>query len=99
MKKLYIQEEIMNSNFEWHKLQTNERVQGALRDASAYRLSRQATAGRSHKSLPSKVILLLGAIWFLIGLLFSGGTPARSAFTENQEANIRKPVFQQKPVF
>jgi hypothetical protein len=89
----------MSSNFEWQKLQTHERVQGALQDASAYRLSRQGTPGRSHKSLSSKVILLLGVIGFLIRLLFLGGTPARSAYTENQEANIQKPGFSIKTGF
>jgi hypothetical protein len=93
MKKLFIQEEIMSSNFEWQKLQTNERVQGALRDASAHRLSRQGTTGRSHKSLSSKIILLLGVIWLLIGHLLSGCTPARSEYAESQGVNIRNPGF------
>jgi hypothetical protein len=89
----------MNSNFEWQKHQTNERVQGALQEASAYRLSRQGTTGRSRKSLSSKIILLLGVIWLLIGLLVPGCTPARSAYAENQGANVTIPVFQQIPGF
>jgi hypothetical protein len=77
----------MNSNFEWQKLQAHERVQGALQDGLAHRLSRQSTTGRSRKSLTSKTILLLVVIWLLIGLLLSGCTPSRSAYAENQGAN------------
>jgi hypothetical protein len=93
IKILNIQEEIMSSNFEWEKLQTHERVQGALQDALTHRLARQGTAGRSHKSLSSKIILPLGVIWLLIRLLLSGCTPARSAYAENQSGNIQTPVF------
>jgi hypothetical protein len=81
----------MNSNFEWQKHQAHERVQGALQDALAHRLSRQGTTGRSRKSPYFKTILLMGMIWLLIGLLLSGCTPTKSAYAESQGENA--PIF------
>jgi hypothetical protein len=77
----------MNSNFEWQKLQTRERVQGALQDGLAHRLSHQSSTGRSRKSITFKKILLLVVIGLLIGPLLSGCTPSKSAYAENPGAD------------
>jgi hypothetical protein len=84
---LFTQEEIMNSNFEWQKQHANERVQGALRDAAAYRLSNERSRTRSFGSTSSKAALLLGIVWFLIGLLLSGCVSTETAHAEQTSSD------------
>ena len=77
----------MNSNFEWQKHQANERVQGALRDAAAYRLSNERPRTRSYGSFSIKAVLLLGIVWFLTGLLLSGCVSTETAHAEQTSSD------------
>jgi hypothetical protein len=77
----------MNSNFEWQKHQANERVQGALRDAAAYRLSNESPRTRSYGSFSIKAALLTGIVWFLIGLLLSGCVSTETAHAEQTSSD------------
>jgi hypothetical protein len=77
----------MNSNFEWQKHQANERVQRALRDGAVYRLSNESPRTRSTGSFSIKTALLIGSVWFLIGLLLSGCVPTETAHAEQTSSD------------
>ena len=68
----------MNSNFEWQKHQTNQRVQARLQEAAAHRQAKQG-AGRSPVALPLRMVVLAGvglivAIWLLAGCTTTAST-------------------------
>jgi hypothetical protein len=77
----------MNSNFEWQKHQANERVQGALRDAAAYRLSNESPRTQSFGSFSIKTALLVGIVWFFISLLLSGCVSTETAHAEQTSSD------------
>jgi hypothetical protein len=50
----------MNSNFEWQRQQTNQRLEARLREAQAHRATQKGEEGQEHVFFPLPVLHSIG---------------------------------------
>jgi hypothetical protein len=62
----------MDNNFGWQKQQVDERIQCALKNAAACRLSHAGSPGKSFSAVPYKAFFIpVVVVLFLVGMLLS----------------------------
>jgi len=75
----------MNTVFEWQKQQVDERIQGALKNATSHRLAKEGSRSKPLQVITLKTALGLGVLLFLMSLLLSACNPS-------QPANAGQPI-------